>query len=203
MRRYAGFTLIEVMIVVAIVGILATVGYPAYTDYLRRGKVAEAVATLAEARAKLEQYLDNRTYVGADAANFPCNPTVLNAGKKNFTYACTNLGVGTYDLNATGPGGRRDDRLHLHAQPGERAQLHRQRRERLVRQRHVLGHEEGRRMLIARHRGFTIIELMIGLALLALLMMLAFPVLTMMQNARLRAVADSILGGLQGARGKR
>jgi type IV fimbrial biogenesis protein FimT len=56
-------------------------------------------------------------------------------------------------------------------------------------------------MLIARHRGFTIIELMIGVALLALLMMLAFPTFTtMMQNARLRAVAESILGGLQGAR---
>ena len=103
MRRYAGFTLIEVMIVVAIVGILATVGYPAYTDYVRRGKIAEAVSTLADARAKLEQYfLDNRTYVGADAANMPCNPTVLNAGKKSFTYTCANLGVGTYDLNAAG-----------------------------------------------------------------------------------------------------
>jgi len=103
MRRFAGFTLIEVMVVVAIVGILATVGYPAYTDYVRRGKIAEAVSTLAEARAKLEQYfLDNRTYVGADAANMPCNATVLNAGKKSFTYTCTNLGVGSYDLNATG-----------------------------------------------------------------------------------------------------
>jgi type IV pilus assembly protein PilE len=103
MRRYAGFTLIEVMVVVAIVGILATVGYPAYTDYLRRGKIAEAVSTLADARAKLEQYfLDNRTYVGADAANMPCNTTVLNGGKKSFTYACTNLGVGSYDLTATG-----------------------------------------------------------------------------------------------------
>ena len=103
MRRFAGFTLIEVMVVVAIVGILATVGYPAYTDYLRRGKIAEAVSTLADARAKLEQYfLDNRTSVGADAANMPCNTTVLNAGKKSFTYACTNLGVGAYDLNATG-----------------------------------------------------------------------------------------------------
>jgi type IV pilus assembly protein PilE len=103
MRRHAGFTLIEVMVVVAIVGILATVGYPAYNDYLRRGKIAEAVSTLAEARAKLEQYfLDNRTYVGADAANMPCNTTVLNGGKKHFTYACSNLGVGTYDLNATG-----------------------------------------------------------------------------------------------------
>jgi type IV pilus assembly protein PilE len=106
MRRHAGFTLIEVMVVVAIVGILATVGYPAYTDYLRRGKIAEAISSLADARAKLEQYfLDNRTYVGADAANMPCNPTVLNSGKKNFTYACSNLGAGTYDLTATGQAG--------------------------------------------------------------------------------------------------
>jgi type IV pilus assembly protein PilE len=105
MRRFAGFTLIEVMVVVAIVGILATVGYPAYTDYTRRGKIAEAVSTLADARAKLEQYfLDNRTYVGADAANMPCNTTVLNGGKKNFQYAC-NLGAATYDLTATGQAG--------------------------------------------------------------------------------------------------
>jgi len=56
-------------------------------------------------------------------------------------------------------------------------------------------------MLIARHRGFTIVELMIGVALLGLLMMLAFPTFTtMMNNARLRAVTDSILAGLQGAR---
>ena len=56
-------------------------------------------------------------------------------------------------------------------------------------------------MLIARHRGFTILELMIGVALLGLLMMLAFPTFTtMMNNARLRAVTESILGGLQGAR---
>jgi type IV fimbrial biogenesis protein FimT len=56
-------------------------------------------------------------------------------------------------------------------------------------------------MLIARHRGFTVLELMIGVALLGLLMMLAFPTFTtMMHNARLRAVAESILGGLQGAR---
>ena len=95
MRRFAGFTLIEVMVVVAIVGILATVGYPAYTDYLRRGKIAEAVSTLAEARAKLEQYfLDNRTYVGADGATSPATRPCSTAGKKNFTYACANLGAG-------------------------------------------------------------------------------------------------------------
>lgn len=56
-------------------------------------------------------------------------------------------------------------------------------------------------MLIPRQRGFTILELMIGVALLGLLMMLAFPTFTTMaQNARLRGTAESILAGLQGAR---
>jgi type IV pilus assembly protein PilE len=103
MRRHAGFTLIEVMIAVVIIGILASIAYPAYTDYIRRGKIAEAVATLADTRVKMEQYfLDNRTYVGADAANMPCNATVMSAGKKHFTFACDNLGTGTYRVTATG-----------------------------------------------------------------------------------------------------
>jgi type IV pilus assembly protein PilE len=103
MRRHAGFTLIEVMIVVAIVGILAAVAYPAYTDYILRGKIAEAISTLAQTRAKMEQYfLDNRTYAGSDAATLPCNAAELSAGKKHFDFACTNLGVGTYDVTATG-----------------------------------------------------------------------------------------------------
>lgn len=57
-------------------------------------------------------------------------------------------------------------------------------------------------MLIApRSRGFTIIELMIGVALLSLLLMLAMPTFTtMLQNAKLRGVAESILAGLQAAR---
>jgi type IV pilus assembly protein PilE len=106
MRRQVGFTLIEVMITVAIIGILAAIAYPAYTDYIRRGKIAEAISTLAETRAKMEQYfLDNRTFVGADAAAMPCNATVLGAGKKHFDFACANLGVGTYDLTATGKAG--------------------------------------------------------------------------------------------------
>jgi type IV pilus assembly protein PilE len=105
MRRQAGFTLIEAMIVVAIIGILSAVAYPAYTDYIRRGKIGEAMATLGEARTKMEQFfLDNRTYAGADAANMPCNAAALSAGKKHFDFACSNLGVGTYDVTATGKG---------------------------------------------------------------------------------------------------
>jgi len=40
--------------------------------------------------------------LGADAASMPCNATVLSAGKKHFDFACASLGVGTYDVTATG-----------------------------------------------------------------------------------------------------
>ena len=104
MRKHVGFTLIEVMVVVAIIAILAAVAYPSYGDYVRRGKIAEALSTLGETRAKMEQYfLDNRTYVGADAAaNLPCHATALNAGKKHFDFTCTGLTAGAYQVNAAG-----------------------------------------------------------------------------------------------------
>jgi len=105
MHKHAGFTLIELMVVIVIIAVLAGIGYPSYSDYIRRGKIAEAISALADTRAKMEQFfLDNRTYVGADAGNMPCNGAVLSAGKKQFTYTCTNLGVGTYTVTAAGVG---------------------------------------------------------------------------------------------------
>ena len=83
-RIHAGFTLIEVLIVVAIIGILAAIAVPNYSRYVQRGKLTEATAGLADFRTKLEQdYLDNRTYggVGVD-----CKKTYPPA--KHFTFAC-------------------------------------------------------------------------------------------------------------------
>lgn len=118
-RASRGFTLIEVMIVVAIVAILAAVAMPAYGDYLRRGQLPEAFANLADLRVKMEQYYqDNRNYGetgGTACANTATNPPTWNsfapAGSSHFTYTCvlngsTGTGNQGYTLTATGSSGR-------------------------------------------------------------------------------------------------
>lgn len=109
-RTTKGFTLIEVMIVVAIVAILAGVAVPAYTNYITRSKISEAVATLSEMRVKMEQYfLDNRRYDGACAAG---TVAPLPTGKY-FDYACPvgDLTATTYRITATAKSGHGMDGL--------------------------------------------------------------------------------------------
>jgi type IV pilus assembly protein PilE len=95
-----GFTLIEVMIVVAIIGILAAIAMPAYTDYVKRGKAAEATSNLANLRVQMEQYFqDNRTYIGGS-----CAP---GSGDVYFAYACAPVATATtYTLTAAGRAGQ-------------------------------------------------------------------------------------------------
>lgn len=96
MKLQKGFTLVELMVVVAIVAILAGIGIPAYSDYMQRGKLAEAMTELAGMRVRLEQfYQDNRTYVGFDCT------AVANA--RYFTYSCPNVQSATaFTAVATG-----------------------------------------------------------------------------------------------------
>jgi len=109
-RPSRGFTLIEVMITVAIVAILAAVALPAYTDYVRRGQLSEAFATLSDYRVKMEQYYqDHRNYGGAacaDGAPTPAWASFSPASLKHFELSCTVSGGGQrYTLTARGKTG--------------------------------------------------------------------------------------------------
>jgi type IV pilus assembly protein PilE len=100
MRRATGFTLIEVMITVAIVAILAAVAIPSYTDYITRSKIQEATTSLLTMRTKLEQYFqDNRTFFGACVAG---TVAPLPAGLKYFTLSCPTRNDTQYLIQADG-----------------------------------------------------------------------------------------------------
>ena len=92
-----GFTLIELMIVVAIIGILAAIAIPAYQDYITRGQVSEAVTLGGGLKSPLSEY-------GADKNAWPTlvGPTATaGSGQLNATligkYSSLNTAVaGTY-----------------------------------------------------------------------------------------------------------
>jgi len=100
-RHGEGFSLIELMIAVAVVAILTAVALPAYNDYVLRGKLIEAHATLADLRVKMEQWFqDNRTYVNGGACGVAMPGPAQ--GVKYFTYTCAAPSSTTYTITATG-----------------------------------------------------------------------------------------------------
>jgi type IV pilus assembly protein PilE len=102
--RSKGFTLIELMIVVAIVGILTTIAYPSYRDYVIRGQLVDATTALAALRANMERYYqDNRTYITSAAFPSPCAAAPYAAGK--FTITCPTQALTAFTAQARGTAG--------------------------------------------------------------------------------------------------
>jgi type IV pilus assembly protein PilE len=92
-----GFTLMEVLITIVIIGILSAVAIPAYSNHVTRSRTTEAFTALGAAQANAEQFWsNNRNYSGYDGASaFP-------AATANFTYTLGNATASTYTITATG-----------------------------------------------------------------------------------------------------
>lgn len=120
-----GFTLIELMIAVAIVGILASIALPSYQDYVRKGRRADAQAFMHEVASRQQHFLvDRRMYASTLAAlglaapssvsphyNITLTNVVNNVQPMGFTLQAAPIGgqardtCGTLTLNAQGDKG--------------------------------------------------------------------------------------------------
>jgi type IV pilus assembly protein PilE len=94
-RTQRGFTLVEMVIVIAIIGILAAVAYPSYLDSIRKAKRAEGKAALTRIlQAEERYYTANNVYVESSDAAF--------AKSNGFsTYSSDNSGTAAYSITAT------------------------------------------------------------------------------------------------------
>lgn len=120
-RRFPrGFTLIELMVVVAIVGILAAVAYPSYLNQVRQSRRSEAIAALAQIQQAQERWRANcPSYAGSiTAANSGCPATpgantsglaIAAVTGARYTYAVTIVAPTTYTITATGSGSQASD----------------------------------------------------------------------------------------------
>ena len=127
MKQQQGFSLMELMIAIVIIGIISAIAIPNYSDYVTRSRIPEATAELSNLRVRMEQFFqDNRSYPTAgcaatadathiavppgDSFNFTCATTattftVTAAGKgkmAGFTYTIDNFNGKTSAFTGTG-----------------------------------------------------------------------------------------------------
>ena len=101
-----GFTLIELMIVVAVIGVLAAIAFPSYTRYVERTQFNDGRTGLLAAAQLMERcYVTRMRYNAVEDGEFICN--VGNLSPEGFyTIAVTDRNSQTFELQATGRAGR-------------------------------------------------------------------------------------------------
>ncbi|TDY01169.1 type IV pilin protein [Thiohalophilus thiocyanatoxydans] len=110
-RNQSAFTLIELMIVIAIIGIIAAIAVPSYTSYLEKSRMSEADKNIAALKQAQEQfYLENNAYFeGTDTATLESESNGLweakgSDGPNLFNYT-VNISGPSYTITATGKTG--------------------------------------------------------------------------------------------------
>ncbi|MFT5482410.1 MAG: type IV pilus assembly protein PilA [Halieaceae bacterium] len=99
-RVQKGFTLIELMIVIAIVGILAAVALPAYQDYTVRAKTSEAMALLGEAKTTIAEYYISNGELPSTVAKAGLRTNIETDNVNSVTWS--SLGIITVEVNDIG-----------------------------------------------------------------------------------------------------
>ena len=102
-KKLAGFTLIEVLITVVIVGILAAIALPMYFDFITRSKIIDGTTKLGDFRSKMEKYfMDNRMYVTVTGGAVCGVADPAPSTSDYFAITCGGASDTTYTITATG-----------------------------------------------------------------------------------------------------
>ena len=105
MKQQQGFSLMELMIAIVIVGILTAIALPNYNDYVTRGRIPEATAELSNLRVRMEQFFqDNRSYPTGGCVVAPTAPSATQVqvpSGDSFSFGCVATAT-TYTITATG-----------------------------------------------------------------------------------------------------
>ena len=97
-KRQSGFTLVELMIVVAVAAVLAMVALPMYQDSVRKSRRSEATAALTQLQQAQERHRANNTQYAATFAAMAPQPASATA---NYTLSIASAATGSYTINAT------------------------------------------------------------------------------------------------------